>query len=137
MRQRRLIVAVLTAGLVLGCSRGTESDPARPSLNTLRAALDERDELERTYLLTSYLRVLRPEDLPAVLAEVEKRRAGIDADEVRLIMLAWTRFDGPGAFAAARDWPTSWRSILMDQAMQAWGFNDGRAAHAELRADRE
>jgi hypothetical protein len=115
----------------MGCSQDDESSPSRPGLETLSTALGERDELERTYLLTSFLRTLRPEDMPLALAEVEKNRAGIDADEVRLFMLAWTRFDGPGAFATARDWPTPWKTILMEQAMQAWGYNDGRAALAE------
>ena len=124
-------VAILAAGLGLGCSQGSESSPPRPDLDTLRAGLDERDELERLYLLTSFLRTLGPEDVPPALAEVEKHRVGFDKEEVRLLMLAWTRFDGPGAFATARDWPTPWRSILMEEAMHAWGFNDGRAALAE------
>jgi hypothetical protein len=83
------------------------------------------------YLLSSFLRAMGPDDVLPVLAEVEKHRAGFDKEDVRLLMLAWTRFDGPGAFATARDWPTAWRSILMEEAMHAWGFNDGRAALAE------
>ncbi len=131
MKLRMLAVAILAAGLGLGCSQGSESSPSRPGLDTLRAGLGERDELERLYLLTSFLRTLGPEDVLPALAEVEKHRVGFDKEEVRLLMLAWTRFDGPGAFATARDWPTPWRSILMEEAMHAWGFNDGRAAHAE------
>jgi hypothetical protein len=131
MKLRWLAVTVLSAGIGLGCSQDIESSPPHSSLETLSFALGERDELERTYLLTSFLRTLRPEDMPLALAEVEKNRAGVDADEVRLFMLAWTRFDGPGAFATARDWPTPWKTILMEQAMQAWGYNDGRAALAE------
>ena len=133
-------VAILATGLGLGCSQPESSashpdsprpDSLRPDLDTLRAGLGERDDLERKYLLTSFLRTLRPEDVPPMLAEVEKHRIGFDAEEVRLLMLAWTRFDGPGAFATARDWPTPWRSVLMVEAMHAWGFNDGRAALAE------
>jgi len=126
-----LIVAILATGLGFGCSQGSETTPPSPGLDTLRAGLEERDELERTYLLTSFLRTLGPEDVLPALEEVEKHRAGFDKEEVRLLMLAWTRFDGPGAFATARDWPTPWRSILMEEAMFAWGFNDGRAALAE------
>lgn len=123
---------VLVAGIALGCSPATDSpSPPQADIDTLRAALSQRDELERTYLLTSYLRVMGPEDLEAALAEVERFRVGITADEVRLFMFAWMRFDAPAAFAAARDWPTQWRKVLMEQAMHAWGFSDGRAALAE------
>jgi hypothetical protein len=131
MKRLWLGVAILAAGIGLGCSQGSESSPSPPDLDTLRAALEERDELERTYLLTSFLRTLGPADVQSALEEVEKHRAGFDKEEVRLFMYAWTRFDGPGAFATARDWPTAWRSILMEGAMHAWGFNDGRAALAE------
>ena len=86
--------------------------------------------MERNYQLTRYLRTLRPEDVPGALEAIENHRVGITADEVRLFMLAWTRVDGPGAFAAARDWPTPWKTVLMEQAMRAWGFNDARAALA-------
>jgi hypothetical protein len=72
-----------------------------------------------------------PQAIPDALAEIERNRVGITADEVRLFMLAWTRFDGPGAFETARSWPTPWKAILTEQAMQAWGFNDGRSALAE------
>ncbi len=126
-----VVVLALTAGLCFGCSRGLDSAPSRPDLDTLRAALSERDDLERKYLLTSFLRVMAPEDMPAVLMEVEKHRVGITSDDVRLLMLAWTRFDAPGAFATARDWPTPWKAVLMEQAMHAWGFSDGRTAIAE------
>jgi len=122
---------LLVAAFVLGCSPDVEPPTeAPPDLDTLRAALSERDELERTYLLTRYLRELGPDDIPGALAEVERYRVGITADEARLFMLAWTRFDGPGAFETARAWPTRWKDTLTQQAIRAWGFNDGRAAHA-------
>jgi len=132
MKRLRFAAAISAVGLLLGCPQVHEEAPgARPGLDTLRAALVERDELERKYLLASFLREMGPEDVQPVLAEIEKHRTGIEEDEVRLWMLAWTRFDGPGAFATARDWPTPWKSVLMRQAMRAWGYNDGRAAFAE------
>jgi hypothetical protein len=121
----------LLVGLVLACSQGSESTDSRPGLDVLRTALEERDGLERMYLLSGFLRTLRAEDVPAVVAEFEKHRTGVEDEEVRLLMLAWTRLDGPAAFATARDWPTPWKSVLMEQAMYAWGFQDGRAALAE------
>jgi hypothetical protein len=131
MKRFGLAAVILAAGLVLACSQGSESTDSPPGLDVLRAALAERDGLERMYLLSSFLRTLRPEDVSSVVAEFEKHRTGIEEEEVRLLMLAWTRFDGPGAFATARDWPTPWKSVLMEQAMYAWGFQDGRAALAE------
>ena len=70
----------------------------------------ERHALARLYLLTRFLRALGPAALPAALAEVEAHRVGITADQVRLFMLAWTRFDAPGAFKAAQNWPTRWKN---------------------------
>jgi hypothetical protein len=133
MKLRCFVAAVLAAGLGLGCTHGSQSSPPRPGLDTLRAGLVEYDDLERKYLLTSFFRTLRPEDVPSVIAEVERHRVGFEADDVRLWMLAWTRFDGPGAFAMATNWPTHWRSTLMQETMWAWGYNDGRAAHAACK----
>lgn len=124
-------VVVLVTGLASGCAPDPDSAPSAPELATLQAALSERDELERTYLLTKYLRAMGPEDVPGALGEIEKHRVGITADEVRLFMLSWARFDAPEAFATAKDWPTPWKSVLMEQAMHAWAFNDGQAALAE------
>ena len=126
----RFALAISAVGLGFACSQGSEPTSPEPGLDTLRAALEERDEIERKYLLANFLRGMGPEDVQPVLAEIETHRAGIEEDEVRLWMLAWTRFDGPGAFAAARNWPTPWKSVLMRQAMRAWGYNDGRAALA-------
>lgn len=123
-----------SAAIGIGCGTAHDSQPSDVSVETLNTALAERDELERTYQLTRFLRTLRPEDVPAALEAIENHRVGISPDEVRLFMLAWTRIDGPGAFAAARDWPTPWKTVLMEQAMRAWGFNDGKAALASAEA---
>lgn len=101
-------------------------------MDTLRAALNERNELERKYLLTSFLRKMGPDDVEPVLKEIEIHRVGITSDDVRLWMLAWTRFDGPGAYKVASEWPTRWKTVLMEEAIAAWGYNDGPAALAEV-----
>ncbi len=125
------IMPIAAAAFVIGCSPGSETPSSTPDLESLHSALAERDELERTYLLTRYLRELGPEELSDALAAIETHRVGISEDEVRLFMLAWTRFDGAGAFLAARNWPTRWSKILTEQSLHAWAYNDGRAAHAE------
>ena len=61
MKLRWFAVTALAAGLGLGCAHGSQSSPPQPGpvgLDTFRAGLAERDSLERTYLLTSYLRTL-------------------------------------------------------------------------------
>lgn len=133
LRRCSLVMLLCSVVLALGCgvARDSRFVEAPASLDTLDEALSERDELERMYQLTRFLRTLGPEDVPGVLEAVEKHRVGVTAEEVRLFMLAWTRVDAPGAFAAARDWPTPWKIVLMEQAMRAWGFNDGKAALAE------
>ena len=43
----------------------------------------------------------------ATVRTIEIGSAPVTGDEVRLFMMAWSRFDAPAAFAWARDWPTS------------------------------
>jgi hypothetical protein len=56
------------------------------------------------------------------------RRMGIVPEEVRLFMLAWARFDAPGAYAWASEGPAGWQETLTDQAIYAWAYYDGPAA---------
>ncbi len=102
------------------------------SVDSFRAALAERDTLNRSYRLSAFLQEFGPDDVPAALEILEARPIGVSQEEVRLLMLAWSRFDAPGAFAWASDWPTRWRETLMSEAMYAWGFRDGRAAFRAL-----
>jgi hypothetical protein len=102
------------------------------SVDSFRAALAERDTLNRSYRLSAFLQEFGPDDVPAALEALEARSIGVSQEEVRLLMLAWSRFDAPGAFAWASDWPTRWRETLMTEAMYAWGFRDGRAAFRAL-----
>jgi hypothetical protein len=53
---------------------------------------------------------------------------GIVDEEVRLIMLAWARFDASGAYEWAREMPGSWRESLVTHAMYAWAYHEGSAA---------
>ena len=102
------------------------------SVDSFRAALAERDTLNRSYRLSAFLQEFGPDDVPAALEILEASSIGVSQEEVRLLMLAWSRFDAPGAFAWASDWPTAWRQTLMSEAMYAWGFRDGRAAFRAL-----
>jgi hypothetical protein len=100
--------------------------------SSFREVLAERDELSRSYRMSAFLQGLGPEELPAAREALEQDNIGVTREEVRLFMLAWSRFDAPGAFAWARAWPTQWQNTLMEQAIYAWGFRDARAALREL-----
>ena len=104
------------------------------SVDSFREALATRDELSRAYRISAFLRQLGPDELPAARDALETDNIGVTREEVRLFMLAWSRFDAPGAFAWARAWPTQWGSTLMAEAIYAWGFRDARAALRELDA---
>jgi hypothetical protein len=58
----------------------------------------------------------------------------VTPEEVRLLMLAWARFDAPGAFAWAMAWPTPWQQVLRQEAAFAWGRMDGPAAIRAIEA---
>jgi hypothetical protein len=126
-----LWIASLLAAFALGRWAAPTGPPAPGgTLEALRAGLAERDGLVRAQLLSRALVQLQPDDLPGVEALIEESRLQILPDDVRLLMLAWSRFDAPGAFAWAQAWPTSWNEKLMEEAMYAWGFRDGPAALA-------
>lgn len=129
------LVGAFAAGRFLGPQRDA-------GVAAFREALLARDELTRADAMSAFLQRLDPGSLPAALDAIEAHNVGMSRQEVRLFVLAWSRFDAPGAFAWARDWDGPWRETLMPEAMYAWGFRDPRAAlrtldaidDAELRA---
>lgn len=125
------ILWVLSLGAAFALARLTappEAGPQGDPVGGLRAALSERDPLLRARLLSASLDGLGPDELSEALDVVEEKRTGITEEEVRLLMLGWSRFDAPGAFAWAQAYPTTWSAVLMEQAMFAWGYRDGAAA---------
>jgi hypothetical protein len=127
---------ILTAAGAFAVGRFTVSDGGDPGLGALssfEAALAARDELERAHRMGAFLDVMGPSDLPAALRALETRNIGVTREEVRLFMLAWSRFDAPAAFAWARAWPTQWSDTLTEQAIYAWGLRDAPAALRELQ----
>jgi len=90
----------------------------------LSDALRERDELTRAYRFAEALQDLDERDVEAAVAVLEAQRLGVSKGEVRLFMLAWSRFDPAGAFAWADAWPGPWRSTLARMAIFAWAFRD-------------
>jgi hypothetical protein len=78
-------------------------------------------------LVSHSLQDFGSDKLPELLRALVEHRTR--PEELRLVMLAWARFDAPGAYAWARkEAPMGARQSLTDQAMYAWGFTDGPAA---------
>jgi len=120
---------IVSIALAIGLTRLAGPDRAgsepTPSLDE---AFGEFDPLRRAYLMSHSLQNLGPDDLPELMRALVDRRMGIVPEEVRLFMLAWASFDGPGAYAWASEGPKGWRNVLTDHAIFAWAYYDGPAA---------
>lgn len=127
---------LLTVASAFGLGRwtGHESNSSSfetaDAIETLRAGLESSDPLIRAGLLGTSLDAIGPAELPAAVKLFRTHRIGLTSEEARLLMLAWTRFDGPAAYAYAMSNPSGWGDILKDEVMFAWGYRDGRAALA-------
>jgi len=104
------------------------SPDGKASGTSFAEAFANRDPLTRPYQLAVVLRDLGPETLDEALAALETHQLGFTPDEVRQVMLAWARFDAPGAFEWALAWPTPWKRVLQPEAAFGWGYADGLAA---------
>jgi hypothetical protein len=127
---------ILSVAIAFGVGRGTA--PVAPVATLAPAsfheALSDWDPLTRPFRISAYLQDFGPEQLPEALAALEELQIGVTPEEVRLLMHAWARFDAPGAFAWASEWPTPWRKTLMAEALHAWGYQDGPAAMQVVEA---
>jgi hypothetical protein len=131
-----LWVLSIAAAFAIG-QRWSSDDGGAESIamaSSFEEALATRDEIERAYRVSAFLQQMDPDGLPAALRALEMRNIGVTRGDLQLFMLAWSRFDAPGAFAWARAYPTQWRQTLMEQAIYAWGFRNAPAALRELEA---
>jgi hypothetical protein len=133
------VLWIISIALAVGLTRLAGPDRAGsepgPSLSSepspsLDEAFAEFDPLRRPYLITYALQDFGPDDLPELHRVLVDRRLGIVREEVRMFMLAWARFDGPGAYAWASQGPMGWRPTLTGEAIFAWAYHDGAAAMA-------
>jgi hypothetical protein len=115
-----------------GPDRGS-SEPA----SSFDEAFDEIDPLRRAYLISSGLLDLGSDQLPELLEALTEHRMGIETDEIRLVMLAWVRFDPSGAYEWASQAPKTWRVTLTEQVMYALAYHDGPAALEMLESFEE
>ncbi|MDH3521700.1 MAG: hypothetical protein OEM49_14715 [Myxococcales bacterium] len=107
-----------------------------PSAETVRLAspesfhraLDESNDLLRTYRYSAFLRQMTPEQLPGAIADLEAHHLWLTPEDLRLFMLAWARFDPAGAFEHVSNWPDNLRELGLGAAVYAWAFYDPSAA---------
>ncbi|HIF96981.1 MAG TPA: hypothetical protein EYQ54_08145 [Myxococcales bacterium] len=99
---------------------------------SLEAALLEENLLIRSQMLGRFLDTLGPTNLEEALEGLHANRVGVTDQELRVFMLAWGRFDAPGAFQWAQAQDSDWSGRLKNAALYGWGFRDPHAAVAEL-----
>ena len=135
MDPRSLLVAILAllAGLAIGRSLVPASPRGSPDVSAFRASLEEEDWLDRTWVQSVYLQELGPENLDEALAALEPQLPWLATDELRLFMLAWSRFDAAGALDYALSQPAPYRRNLSGAAIYAWAFREPVAARTALQ----
>ncbi len=129
------ILWILSIVLAVGLTR--LADPDRGGSESGRSfdeAFSEIEPVRRAYLISRALQDLGSDQLPELIQALSDRRMGIVNEEVRLVMIAWARIDPSGAFEWAQQGPKNWRSVLTDQAMYAWAYNDGPGALRKLES---
>jgi hypothetical protein len=129
------VLWILSIALAVGLARLTDTDRGgSDSSSSFDEAFSEVDPLRRAYLISRSLQDLGSDQLPELMQALTVRRMGIETEEVRLVMIAWARFDPLGAYEWAREGPKKWRSTLTDQAMFAWAYHDGPSALRKLES---
>jgi hypothetical protein len=123
-----LVVLALALGLGLGRATAPHPEPDLTTLASFRQALDDPDWLTRSHRLSGFLQALTPANLPGALEALEPRLPWLVTDELRVFMLAWTRFDPLGALEHVLAWPAQFRRNGSGAAIYAWAFREPAAA---------
>lgn len=134
MHARTPLIAAssLLLGLAGGLWWGSAATQPDVGLSDFRASFDEDDWLDRSLVQAAFLQGLQPEELPAALAALEPQLPWLATDELRLFMLAWSRFDPAGALAWSLAQPAPHRRNLSGAAIYAYAFRDPVEARAAL-----
>ena len=133
LRQAVLVTLLVVIGFIGGqytAHLGMTSEGV--SLEALREAIDSGDWITRSQVMSSYFAHLGPENLAEALEVIEARRRWLSQDELRLFMVAWARFDAPGAFSRALTWPDHTRNKGAAAAIYGWTLQDPVAVQRAL-----
>jgi hypothetical protein len=98
------------------------------SLESFENALAERDLIERSYGYSAFVRNMTEDQLPEAIEAFEAGRMWLSEEEMRLFLLAWARYDAPGAFERVNGWTEGNREMAQAAAVYAWALNDPIAA---------
>jgi len=101
---------------------------------SFRNALDEPNDLLRSYHMSAFLTDMTAAELPDALEALEARRLWLSPEDLRLFTLAWARFDPAGALEHLSTWPESSREMARGAAFYAWAYYDPTAALEALEA---
>jgi len=104
------------------------------SSDSFRSALDENNDLLRSYRMSAFLKDMTAAELPAALEAIEDRRLWLSPEDLRLFALSWARFDPAGALEEFSAWPANARDMARGAAFYAWGYYDPTAALEALDA---
>lgn len=128
------VALTLALGFWLGRASAPVLESELASVASFRRSLEDPDWLTRSYRFSSFLVGLNPENLPDALEALEPQLRWLLTDELRVFMLAWSRFDPRGAFERSQTWPAPIRRTAGGAAMYAWGFRNPLEAVRELSA---
>jgi hypothetical protein len=124
----------LVAGFGLGRLTAPSTNPELSTIASFRRALEDPDWLTRSYRFSGFLQGLSPENLPEALEALVPSLPWLTTDELRVFMLAWARFDAPGALDHALSWPRPFHRNGSGAAIYAWAMRDPAAARWALRS---
>jgi hypothetical protein len=121
------LVAVFVAGRVTAPS---ESAPAPDDFGAaIRAALAEKDGLDRAERTASVLQQLDPENVLEVAAVYSHMINILDEYDIRPFAIAWARFDPAAALDHAISWPFVEKQKLgASAAIEGWAMSDPSGA---------
>lgn len=134
MRVLPWLVALSSLVAGFGLGRASRPDADLDDVASFRRSLTEADWVERTRRFSGFLPHLDPENLPEALAVVEENLPWLVTDELRMFMLAWSRFDAPGALAHAQSLSRLYARNASGAAIYAWAFRDPESALVALEA---
>jgi hypothetical protein len=128
-----LWLVTLAAAYGLGYSAAPGSGSADlSSIDSFRTALEDSNQLTRTFRFSAYLQDLTADELPDALEALEAQHLWLGDGELTMFMLAWGAIDPAAGFEYADRWPASLREMGRTAAFYSWAFYDPEGARAAL-----